>query len=183
MTVEIKLGDHENIPVPEQRIGYLENKARTFFKGLSGLDLDAGDLDAGAFIAKLSREQAYELLCIVVPKVAKRMPLYEFAGYASQEAMVTGDYDEDADKSPTFPEIVNAFETAVKVNRWDIFKSVIDTVKGMFGKADPKVLGQAMDYLLAETVSRYSLSSPPTNGESAPMSSTTSPPTTTLPVA
>lgn len=182
MTVEIKLGDHDNIPVPEQRIGYLENKARKFITGLSGINLDAGDVDTASFLAKLSREQAYELLCLIVPKVAKRMPLYEFAGYASNDAMVAGDYDEDADRSPTFPEIVNAFETAVKVNRWDIFKSVVDTVKGLFARADPKVLGQMIDLALAEGASKVSLSSQPTNGVSVSTSSTTTPPTSIVPV-
>ena len=182
MTDEITLGEH-TLPVPEQRIGYLENKVRKFFDGLSGVDLDMGDLDTGAFVAKLTREQVYSALCMVVPKLSKRMPLWEFAGFASQGAMDAGDYDEELDRSPTFPEIVRAFELAIKVNRWDIFKGAITTLKEMFGKADPKVLGQMIDLALAEGASKLSQSSAPTNGGSASTSSMTSPPTSRPPVA
>lgn len=181
MTDEVTLGEH-SLPVPDQRIGYLENKARRFFNGLTKLDVDPGDLSSGAFIAKLTREQAYEAMCLMVPKLAKRMPLYEFAGYQSQEAMDAGDYDDEADKSPTFPECVHAYEVFVRVNRFDVFKGAVAMVKDLFGKADPKVIGQVMNLALAEGASKLSPSSPHTNGTSASTSSTTTPPTTTVPV-
>ncbi len=169
--VMVKLGEHE-LAVPEQRIGRLENRGRSLFLSLATVDVQelmAGD-NVGAAVLALGRERAYDLLCIVVPQVSKRMPRWEFAGYASAEAMAAGEYDDDADKSPTWPEIINAFETAKRVNHFDFIDGIKKLAKGLYEKVDPTLVGQWVNLLAAEmaTALPTSLSSPaPTDGVEA----------------
>lgn len=163
--VEVTLGEH-TIPCVAQRHAYLENRLGRFFDSLTKIDTDglSGD-DVGNSLAKMFGEQTYDALCVFLPALAKRMPRYEFAGYGSADAMQAGEYDEDADKSPTFPQIVAAFEMAMKVNRFDVFK-------GVLAKLDPTMVGRMLNVAAAETTLKLSQNSPPPSGESDSMSST-----------
>lgn len=64
---------------------------------------------------------AYRLLCILIPAL-ETYPEYEFEGFHNDEdykAYMEGDrsrYNEDDDPSPTSDQIVEAFETALKVS-------------------------------------------------------------------
>lgn len=162
---EVTLGEH-TIPCVAQRHAYLENRLGRFFESLTKLDTDGltGD-DIGNSLAKMFGEQTYEALCVFLPALSKRMPRWEFAGYASADAMLAGDYDDEADKSPTFPQIVAAFEMAVKVNRFDVFK-------GLLGKLDPTMVGQMLNVVVAEGTLKLSQNSALPNGASDSMSST-----------
>lgn len=161
----VTLGEHE-IPCVAQRHAYLENRLGRFFEALTKIDTDglAGD-DIGNSLAKLFGEQTYDALVVFYPALQKRMPRWEFQGYVSAEAAIAGEYDETADRSPTFPQIVAAFEAAVKVNRFDVFK-------GLLGKLDPTMVGKLLNVAAAETASKLSQSSPPPSGESVSTSST-----------
>jgi hypothetical protein len=180
----VKLGEYE-LPVPEQRIGRMENQGKSFVDGLLAVDiqelLDRDDL-GGALLA-LGRERAYDALCMVVPALSKRMARWEFAGYSSAEAMDAGEYDEDADKSPTWPEITAAFRSAKEVNQFDFLDGLKSFVKGLYEKADPTLVGQAINVGLAEMVSRGLPNSAPLNGASVSTSSTTTAPTSLVPAA
>lgn len=76
-------------------------------------------------------EESYRLLCILIPAMDPNNPKadpkdqiqeWEFDGFPDEESWKRykdGDrdaYDEDRDPGPTTDEIVNAFETALKVN-------------------------------------------------------------------
>lgn len=173
MSDTVTLGEHENIPCVPQRHAYLENRLGRFFEGLTKIDTDAlaGD-GIGTQIATLLGDQAYDALCVFLPALSKRMPRWEFAGYGSADAMAAGDYDEEQDKSPTFPQIVAAFEKAVEVNRFNVFTGVGGMLKGLWEKADPTLVGQWLNVVLAEVALKTSPSSPPVSGESDSMSST-----------
>lgn len=162
---DVTLGEH-TIACVAQRHAYLENRLGRFFESLTKIDTDGltGD-DIGNSLALLFGEQTYEALCVFLPALAKRMPKWEFAGYASADAMTAGEYDEDADKSPTFPQIVAAFEMAMKVNRFDVFK-------GLLAKLDPTLVGRMLSVAAAETTLRLSPNSAPPNGASDSTSST-----------
>jgi hypothetical protein len=86
--------------------------------------------------------------------------------------MDAGDYDEEADRSPTLPEIRTAFEVASKVNAFDVLKHI-------WGVFDPSLLRGIVNEQVAEAISQTSPSSPSVNGTSASTSSGTTPPTST----
>jgi hypothetical protein len=161
---EITLGQH-SIPCYPQKHAYITNRVGRFGDALVD-GLDASDL--GGVIDALGAK-AYELLCALIPNLGKRIPEYEFRGYASKEAMDAGEYDEAQDNSPTFPEIINAFETAVRVNRFD----VLGALKGL---VDPKVIKVKLNEAILDWNGSESLPSD-SDGSEASKSSGTTPPT------
>ncbi len=166
---KVTLGGHE-VDVYAQRHAYLTNRLQGFFQELMVSNLDVKD---AASIINLLGDRTYDLLITVLPQYGKRCPRYEFAGYCSQEAHEAEDYDEKADQSPTFPEMVHAFEVAAEVNRFDVVK--------ILGKAfDPKLLKNWVNSQLAEAILNESLTLPAAkDGAEASMSSGTTAPTTT----
>lgn len=104
----VRLGDHV-VPVVAQRHARLRNKlsADDFQKIMT--------MDYG--------KEAYRVLSVLIPAMLVKdettgvpmVPLYEFEGYRSQEAMEADDYQEEYDRSPTTEEIVLAFEKALMV--------------------------------------------------------------------
>ena len=88
--------------------------------------------------------RSYELLCALIPVLEKRVPEYEFRGYGSREAMDTGDYDPEQDRSPTMPEIRGALTEASRVNGFDVFVHLKALV-------DPKLARRWVTAQLAET--------------------------------
>lgn len=95
-------------------------------KGLPALGLDLADLakltDVDGLTAVVETLGAaadtiiYDVLCLLVPSFKNRMPLYEFLGYASEEARQADDYDPDKAVDPTTPQIVAAIKAGIKVN-------------------------------------------------------------------
>ena len=84
--------------------------------------------------------EAYRTLCILIPALdpgSKQnraaggggMPLWEWEGYVSEEAMANDDYDEDNDPSPDTAQIVNAFETALMVSGANRLGNIISLVQ------------------------------------------------------
>lgn len=106
----IRLGSYEYTVVP-QRIGRLR---RHLGRAMSDLESLGGDSLAEFVGASL--ERAHGLLKVFIPDL---MPIYEFSGYRSEAAM-EADEDDDGDWGPTFPDIVNAFEVVMRVNRLDL---------------------------------------------------------------
>lgn len=171
------LGGYE-VEVPEQRIGRLTNRTVDLlsdsFGSLTQLeDTDSASTDLGADMVKLGREKCYDALCLLMPQLAKRMPVWEFAGYGSAEAMEAGEFDEDKDRSPTWPQITRAFRTAKAVNEFDMFATIKNIAKELYSKTDPTMVGKLLNLAMAEGISRLSQSSAAPNGESASTSSTT----------
>jgi hypothetical protein len=148
----VRLGEHDYAVYP-QKIGYLENKLGRFIEALTGDSATSTDS-----IVDFLGDKAYDVLHVFLPRL---MPEYEFRGYRSQEAFDARDYDPEGDASPSFPEIVEAMQTCMRVNRFDLF--------GHLGKlVDEETRGA----LVAMAVARS------TGGLSPTESSTTTPPTT-----
>lgn len=116
MAATIRIGD-QVVPIvaqPHARLRHLIPKELSA-EELQGL-ADADPNDAAAQISAITGK-AYRLLCVLAPKLADVMPEYAWEGYASREAMDTGEYDEAAAaKSPTVAQIVDAFDIALEVN-------------------------------------------------------------------
>lgn len=167
---KVTLGEHE-VDVYPQRHAYLSNKLQAFFKDLI-VDGGADISDASALIGMLD-DRAYDLLEVVMPQYCKRCPKYEFAGYGSQAAYEAQEYDEREDKSPSFPEIVNAFEVAARINRFNVLKIIGNVI-------DPKLLKTWINSQMAERLSSASASSLSSRaGSEASTSSGTTDPTST----
>lgn len=149
------LGEH-SYAVYAQRIGYLENRL-----GSTLGKIVQGDITADSMMT-FALANAHGLLKVFIPKL---MPLHEFRGYASAAAMEAGDYDEAADTSPDTPQIVGAFQLAMKVNRFDLFGN----------------LGKLLDADLLRAALSAQMASRLTGDSSAIESSTTTPPTTSTP--
>ena len=146
------------LPCYPQRHAYIENRIGKRFGDLlaGAAELDGGDAET---VVRSIGTQAYELLCALIPNLAKRVPEHEFRGYGSRDAYEAGEYDERDDRSPTFPQIVAAFETAIKVNRFDLFAALKQFV-------DPKLLRAELSLWLTERLSTGSQNSPTPSGES-----------------
>lgn len=109
-----KIGEH-TLPVVPQRHAYLKHKlsAEDFTRIMSQ--------DYGA--------ESYRVLSILIPELPKQIPLWEWEGYASQEAMDAGDYNEAEDKSPTTAEIIDAFEKAFFVSGAGKMGKIVDLIQ------------------------------------------------------
>lgn len=164
--VMVKLGEAE-VPVYPQRHAYLTNKLGKWFSAFA-----EGATKEGTETIAFFGDQAYDVLCVLIPAYGKRVSRHEFAGYGSAEAMEAGDYREEDDKSPSVPELVDAFETAKEVNRFDVFGAIFKIV-------DPQMLRSLVNQQVAERILKSSQSSLPQNGESDQTSSGTTPPTST----
>jgi len=168
--VEVTLGEH-TVPVYAQRHAYLSNRLGRFVDGLLER---VGDLDAADLIVAV-QQSSYELLCVLIPSLEKRLPEYEFRGYSSREAMDEDIYEEEADRSPTVPEIRTALEVAARVNSFDVLKH-------LWGVLDPSLLRGLVNAQVADAITQNSptsRTSPSGNGVSASMSSGTTPPAST----
>lgn len=117
--MEITLGQH-TVPVYPQRWAYLENRLGRTLSEFVGRSTALSGENFASFLG----EEAYKALCVFLPQLPSRMPEWEFRGYPSREAWEQGEYDEQKDSSPTFPEIVEAFETIIQVNRFDVLGSL-----------------------------------------------------------
>src|SRR4051794_10748633 len=109
----VNLGEHSYHLAP-QRIAYLDKKLGSL-QELLDLDLAGG---TGGLVQGLGGN-AYRLLKVFIPDL---MPEWEWQGYGSPTAAERNEYDEEADRSPTFEQIVVAFEGVMAVNRIDLFK-------------------------------------------------------------
>lgn len=110
----VKIGDHV-LPVVPQRHARLRHL-------LSPEDFQA-------ILTKDYARETYRVLGILIPALPERIPQWEWEGYASEEAMANDEYVEDLDKGPTTADIVNAFETALKVSGAGRLGKIIELVQ------------------------------------------------------
>lgn len=148
MAEKITLGAHD-VDVYPQRHAYLTNRLGGYVDRLAGSDLDISDAK-GVF--DLLGGESYDLLAVLLPQYAKRCPKYEYLGYGSEAAYEAGEYDENEDKSPTFEEIINAFEVSARVQRFD-------TLKILSKVFDPKLLRAWVNERMATALTQH-VSSP-----------------------
>lgn len=134
-------------------------------------------------------EETYKLLVLLAPKVGQYVPLHEFLGYATADAMVADDWhdgDPDEDLGVSIPELEQAFKTAITVSRLDIFGEVKRIVDPEWARAQFTLfLDEKVDEVRAQLKaqgppSTSSESSPSTRDGSDPSTSgTTTPKTST----
>lgn len=113
----VQLGAHSYAVYP-QRHAYLTNKLGRAFGRLEGMSGLSGEEGVEGIVGAFG-ERAYDLLAVFIPRL---MPEYEFRGFATREAMEAGEYVEEYDSSPSFPEVVAAFQTCLSVNRLDLLQ-------------------------------------------------------------
>lgn len=152
-TETVTIGDHELLVVP-QRHARLRRK------------LSAEDLEG--IMSSNYASESYRVLSILIPQLPQKIPLWEWEGYASQEAMDADEYDEESDRSPTTADIINAFETAFMVSGAGRLGKIVDLIQTGV---------EASGSLQTQTPSSPEL--PGSNGESASTSTGAKSPTST----
>ncbi len=150
--VTVRLGDHEYVVVP-QRIGRLQHELGETFATL-GQDAETPE---GSGRNDLTGS-AWRLLRVFVPGL---MPEHEFVGFASQNALDSGEYDASADRSPNPEEIETAVRAVLTVNR-------IDLVKHLGKVIPPQVITGLVREQLGAGISTLLSSSPSVSGDSPP---------------
>jgi hypothetical protein len=156
----VVLGDVEYRIVP-QRIGHLRTQLGLALGNLEGLQLESAN------VLDLLGQRAYAVLKAFVPDV---MPEWEFHGYATRETWEAGDYNPEYDRSPTPPQLREAFTVASRLNE-------IDLVKHLGKLIGPEILQGFVAGLAADTLDkRRSEPLPNSSPESTDTPSTTSGP-------
>lgn len=171
---KVKMGAHEYTVRP-QKIGYLIHKLGPNLQEALTAEID------GADGAELVGAKARDVLAVFIPDL---MPVHEFIGYPSEEAMQASAYDEEADRSPEPLQIKAAFKAASDVNGGEVFKHL----KALMGALAPELKDKLQGFMVAKlaeesnppsTTSASSPTSPSASGDSDSTSSTTTPPTPT----
>jgi hypothetical protein len=173
----IALGDREYVVFP-QKIGRLRSKLGLEFHNLTALADELGGEGTGLNdFLETSLERAYRLLKVLIPDL---MPLHEFLGYGTEAAQEAGEYHEESDVGPDFPQIVHAFEVTLRVNRLDLFGHL----KGLFDPdlirayANRTMLDVMMPQETEEETTGTSASSSATPGPDTPQTTSSTPPQT-----
>lgn len=171
--IPAELGEHQYTIRP-QRHAYLRRKLSKLADSLTDMNVAEGETaDVANSLFDLLEDRAYEVLKVFIPDL---MPQWEFEGYGSKESMENDSYDEDADRSPSMPQITNAFRQIVKVNDFDW----VGQLKNFIGP--DLIRAQMRSFLATQAMNRNSSrtlpSSQPTNGASDQTSSGTAEPTT-----
>lgn len=168
---EVELGQHTYLVLP-QKIGYLMNKLGSRLQ--EALEAEISGVDG----IKLVGVKAHDTLKVFIPDL---MPVHEFLGFDSEEAMRAGNYDEALDVSPDAPQVEAAFAAVKAVNGGQ----VLDHLKALAGAMAPEMKQRLLGFIVAKMgeagsrlpTSAPSPTSPPPSGESAPTSSSPTPPT------
>lgn len=159
----VRLGEHEYTLVAQRHARLTRMLPRVL---ADATDLGAiNTADTAGLVGQLGG-RVYDVLVVLLGEV---MPRWEFAGFASAEAMDADAYDPAMDRSPTFEQITTAFEAAWQVNG-------MDRVAGGLGKLLGADMTQAIRRLVAAQITQVmasssSASSPPVNGASPSASS------------
>jgi len=152
--VTAPFGPHE-ITLAPQAIGRVQHVVLPALDGLQ-------EIQSGQF-----SEAGYKFVVALIPDVGRKMPLYEFLGYASRDAHEAEQYDEGNDPSPTLDEVLHALEMAAEI-------SGVDTIRKWMGPELMRATGRALMANVASTISTNSASQ---SGMSPSESSTMKAPT------
>lgn len=166
-----QLGD-KSLPVYPQPWRRIVKRLGRVLDALQAASTEDG-FEAEQFVGSL-QGRLYETLVTFLPKLPEFVPEYEFNGYESPVAWTEDRYDEDKDKSPSLPQIIDAFDLIVEVNGGKRFLALLGRV------FDPKMLRAEASLALSEWRERASAglpNSPTTSTGSLPNASTTTDPT------
>jgi hypothetical protein len=175
---EVALGAH-TYTVRPQKLGYLIHKLGPNLQEALTAEIDG--LDG----AELAGAKARDVLAVFIPDL---MPVWEWLGFASEEAMKAKVYDSERDHSPEPLQVKMAFKAASNVNGGEVFGHL----KALIGP----VLWEKLTALLVAKVAEESgplskisptsaplPTSPPASGASDPTPSGTTPQTMTPPAS
>jgi hypothetical protein len=142
---------------------------------MTALRAAAGDNAlTGAAVIEIVGDRLYYVLCTFIPALPEWLPEHEFNGYASPQAYEQDRYDEDEDKSPTFPQFLDAFDVIVEVNGGKRFLDMLGKVLD-WDKIKTSLSTKASEWIEESSTPQPSL--PGTSTESGPTSSTPTSPT------
>lgn len=180
--LDVTLGGESYIIVP-QRQARLTRRLfgpEGVFNSFEELGSDLQSESSFDNIYALIGGRVYDVLAVFIPGF---MPRWQFDGFGSPAAAEAKAYEEEADRSPTVPEIEEAIKAAIQVNGLTWLSKIKDFV-------DPTVIKNQVTLTVARMgtaareaaqLSPPSPSSPPPSGPSAPTPSGTSAPTTPTP--
>jgi hypothetical protein len=163
----VTLGAHEYDVCP-QKIGYLINRLGPRLQ--EALEAEIEGVDGAALIGA----KAHDVLKAFIPDL---MPLHEFLGYASDEAMRDGEYSESTDISPEPLQIKDAFKAASDVNGGEVLSHLKALLGPTLTQSAVAAITAAVSENARSTISAPSPTSQPPSGGSDPTSSGTTPPT------
>jgi hypothetical protein len=172
----VKLGEH-SLPVYEQRWRRVVNRLGAVLDTtrMTALRAAAGDNAlTGAAVIEIVGDRLYYVLCTFIPALPEWLPEHEFNGYASPQAYEQDRYDEAEDKSPTFPQFLDAFDVIVEVNGGKRFLEMLGKALD-WDKIKTSLSTKASEWIEASSTPQPSL--PGTSTESGPTSSTPTSPT------
>lgn len=172
----VKLGEH-SLPVYEQKWRRVINRLGAVLDTtrLTALRAAAGDNAlTGAAVIEIVGDRLYYVLCTFIPALPEWLPEHEFNGYASPQAYEQDRYDDAEDKSPTFPQFLDAFDTIVEVNGGKRFLDMLGKVLA-WDKIKTSLSNKVSEWIEASSTPQPSL--PGTSTESGPTSSTPTSPT------
>ena len=89
------------------------------------------------------------------------MPVWEFCGYRSEQAMVEEDDDDDGEWGPTLPDVVTAFEVVMRVNRLDLLGHLRTVIS-------PEIMRAYVSTRIAEALKETSPTTSSANTASTP---------------
>lgn len=164
----VTLGSHE-LPVYRQPFPRVTKRLGRVIGAVQDATDESGEVDQAAFIVGLG-DRLYETMETFIPNLPDRMPKYEFMGYPDRESFDAGDEPPEQDhttknRAPSFPELLDAFETFIEVNGG---KRFLDLLGKVF---DPAMLKAEASLMLSEWRERADLTGSP----SSPGPSTRSP--------
>lgn len=140
----VTLGAH-TYTVRAQKIGYLIHKLGSRVQ--EALEAQIEGVDGAALVGA----KAHDVLAVFIPDL---MPLHEFLGYVSDEAMREGAYDEALDHSPEPLQIKAAFKAASDVNGGE----VLSHLKALLGPVLTERILAVVTAKIAEQTSAISAS-------------------------
>lgn len=170
--IDIELGEHSYRVVPQRQARLLRRLfgPEGVFGSLDELTDELTENTSFSSLYEMVGGRMYEVLKVFIPDL---MPRWEFDGYGSQGHADQDEYNEDMDRSPTHPELLEALDAAIKVNG-------LTWLRRLQNFFDPNLLRAQINATLARaateargriSTSPTSPSSPPPSGESAPTNS------------
>lgn len=144
--LQVQLGGHTYTVVP-QRHAYLSRRVPQVLNDMQGVELTG--------INQVT-PQLHRMLAVFIPgdpDSGGLMPLHEWMGFASDDAMQRDAYSEADDHSPDVAQIVDAFKAVMRVNRFDLVGVLKDWLGPSFLRgAVQQLVGTKLAQLLEENL-------------------------------
>lgn len=160
----VRLGDKTYEVVAQRKARLRRRLPQAFSLDQASLDAEAG----WSGLLDLLDKNSYSLLKVFIPDI---MPEWEFNGFSSEADWKADRYQEDADHSPTWPQVTEAARICAEINGLDLVKHLKNLVSPELIRAF--LTSQVADFLTETSPSLSATSTPDTPSTTT----TTSPPT------